>query len=80
MMTTIQKWGNSLAVRIPKAVAQDIHLETGSSVNLTVREGRLLLEPQVKRVYRLGELLKHVSERNVHTEVDTGGPMGNEVW
>ena len=80
MMTTIQKWGNSLAVRIPKAVAQDIHLETGSSVNLTVREGRLLLEPKVKQVYRLGQLLKHVSKRNVHTEVDTGGPMGNEVW
>jgi antitoxin MazE len=80
MIATIQKWGNSLAVRIPKAVAQDVRLRTGSSVDLTVRDGKLLVTPQRTRTYRLGQLLKQVSKRNLHGEIDTGQPVGKEAW
>jgi antitoxin MazE len=80
MIATVQKWGNSLAVRIPKTVAQDIHLRTGSSVDLTVRDGTLIVEPKARKTYRLAQLLKQVSKRNLHAEVETGGPIGNEAW
>ena len=60
MIATIQKWGNSLAVRIPKTVAQDIRLKTGASVDLTVRDGKLLVEPATAPTYRLSQLLKKV--------------------
>lgn len=80
MITTIQKWGNSLAVRIPKTVAQDIHLKTGAPVDLIVRDGKLLVEPKATRTYQLSQLLKQISKRNLHNEVETGRPTGNEVW
>ena len=80
MIATIQKWGNSLAVRIPKTVVQDIHLRTGTTVDLTVRDGKLLVEPTTTPTYRLSQLLKQVSKRNVHREVDTGRSTGNEAW
>lgn len=80
MIATVQKWGNSLAVRIPKTIAQDIHLQTGASVDLTVRDGKLLVEPQATKTYRLAQLLKRVTKRNHHGEVQTGEPTGNEAW
>ena len=80
MNTTIQKWGNSLAVRIPKAVARDICLEDGSVVNLTVEEGKVVIEPAQKARYRLDDLLKGVSKKNIHRCVDTGPAVGQEVW
>ena len=54
MIATAQKWGNSLAVRIPRTMAQDIRLKAGSLVALTVRDGQLLVQPQPKPTYRLG--------------------------
>ena len=80
MTTTIQKWGNSLALRIPKALARDTHLENGSVVNLAVREGRVVIEPARKTKYRLDDLLKGVSKKNIHRSVDTGPAVGREVW
>ncbi len=80
MTTTIQKWGNSLALRIPKTLARDTHLENGSVVNLAVREGRVVIEPARKPKYRLDDLLRGVSKKNVHRSVDTGPAVGREVW
>jgi len=80
MIATTQNWGNSLAVRIPKTIAQDIRLKAGSLVALTVRDGQLLIQPQVKRTYQLHQLLKGIAKKNLHREVDTGQPVGNEVW
>jgi antitoxin MazE len=77
---TIQKWGNSLALRIPKAVARDTQLENGSVVNLAVREGKVIIEPARRAKYRLDELLKGVSKKNIHRCVDTGPAVGREVW
>ncbi len=62
MNATIQKWGNSLALRIPRAVARDTQLQNGSVVNLAVRKGTVVIEPVKKSKYRLDELLKGVSK------------------
>jgi antitoxin MazE len=80
MNATIQKWGNSLALRIPKAVARDTQLASGSVVNLTVQKGKMVIEPVRKTRYRLEDLLKGVSKKNLHASVDAGPPVGREVW
>jgi antitoxin MazE len=80
MNATIQKWGNSLALRIPSAVARDTHLENGSIVNLAVRQGKVVIEPAKKEKYRLDDLLKGVSKKNLHASVETGPAAGQEVW
>jgi antitoxin MazE len=77
---TIQKWGNSLALRIPKAVAHDTQLEDGSVVNLAVRQGKVIIEPTRKAKYHLDDLLKGVSKKNLHRCVNTGPAVGREVW
>jgi antitoxin MazE len=80
MTSTIQKWGNSLALRIPKALARDVQLENGSVVNISVREGAVVIEPAKKPKYELDDLLKGVSKKNMHRSVDTGPAVGREVW
>jgi antitoxin MazE len=80
MNATIQKWGNSLALRIPQAVARDTHLENGSVVSLAVRQGKVVVEPARKTKYRLDDLLKGVSKKNIHASVDAGPAVGREVW
>ena len=79
MQARIQKWGNSLAIRIPKPFALEVGLEQNSLVTVTVEEGKLLLEP-VKPSYSLEELLVEVTQDNLHHEVETGLAVGNEAW
>ena len=80
MNATIQKWGNSLAVRIPQAVARDTRLANGSVVDLTIQEGKVIIQPARKRKYRLEDLLKGMSKKKIHASVDTGPAVGREVW
>ena len=80
MTTTVKKWGNSLALRIPKSVARDSSLECGSVVNLAVREGNVIVEPVRKPKYTLDELLKGLTKKNIHASVDTGPAVGREEW
>jgi antitoxin MazE len=79
MQARIQKWGNSLAIRIPKPFAQEIGLEQNSLVTVSISEGKLLLEP-LKPSFKLEELLAKVTPDNLPQEVETGAPVGNEVW
>jgi antitoxin MazE len=79
MQARIQKWGNSLAIRIPKPFALEVGLEQNSLVAVTVSEGKLVLEP-VKPVYSLEELLAQVTQDNLHQEIETGTAVGSEVW
>jgi antitoxin MazE len=76
----IQKWGNSLALRIPKALARETQLENGSVVNLAVHMGKVIIEPVRKAKYQLDELLKGVSKKNIHASVETGPAVGREAW
>jgi len=80
MNATVQKWGNSLALRIPIAVAKDIQLRRGSAVELAVEEGRIVVTPVKKKKSSLSDLLKHVTDGNRPGERDWGAPIGKEVW
>lgn len=80
MYAKVQKWGNSLALRIPKAFAVDTHLENDSNVELSVVEGQIIIKPVVKSVLTLEELLAGINDENIHNEVDTGLAIGNEIW
>lgn len=80
MITKIQKWGNSLAVRIPRSVAQDTHLNSGKMVDLAVRDGQIVIVPARRIRFRLDELLKGVTTRNRHAEAVTGAAVGREAW
>lgn len=80
MLTKVQKWGNSLALRIPKAFALDAQLENDSLVEVTFAEGHIIITPIAKQTWTLEELLAGVQENNRHHEVDTGLPVGNESW
>ena len=80
MHTKIQKWGNSLGLRIPRSFAAEARVEEGSTVDLSVKNGGLLVRPLRRRKYALSELLKNVTRRNLHGEVSTGGPAGREIW
>ena len=79
MQARIQKWGNSLAIRIPKPFALEVGLEQNSLVTVSVSKGKLLLEP-VKPSYSLQKLLAEITQDNLHQEVETGPAVGNEVW
>ena len=80
MRVAVQKWGNSLALRIPKAVAEESRIRQGSVVDLRLRKGELVVKPLVKPEYTLDELLAAVTDENLHGEVDTGVPKGRETW
>ena len=80
MQTKIQKWGNSLALRIPKPFALEIGLDQNSVVEVSISEGKLLLEPVIAPEYTLEQLLEQVTKANLHSEVDTQSAVGNEVW
>ena len=78
-MPTVQTWGNSLAVRIPAALANQLSVTSGSEVNLSVSNGALLVKPATRRKYRLSELLKDCRPKQLHGEVDFGADVGREV-
>ena len=80
MITTIQKWGNSLGVRIPKSVALDAHVQEGMKVDVREEDNRLVITPMENTPYSLDALLRRVSPKNVHKEIDFGAPQGKEAW
>lgn len=80
MLTKVTKWGNSLGLRIPKSFAQEANVEAGSTVDLSVSEGRLVVRPLRSRRYALSELLDGVTDANLHGEISTGQPQGREAW
>ena len=80
MKTQVQKWGNSLAVRIPKAFANDLGLDQDSNIELALEDGCLILKPTTLPKYELSSLLSRVTEENRHSGYDLGGPTGSEQW
>jgi antitoxin MazE len=79
MKATVQKWGNSLAVRIPKNISKDTKLFEGSNIDILVEDGKILLSPS-KKEFSLKELLSKITIENLHSEVSTGDPVGGDVW
>jgi antitoxin MazE len=71
MKTRVQKWGNSLAVRLPKSFAESLRLETGSPVELSLEEGAVVIKPDRDNVWDLDSLLAAVTAENVHPAWDS---------
>ncbi len=77
---TISKWGNSLAVRIPLAIAKQASLAEGDRVTLAPDEkGGIVLHP-TRRKYELSELVRGITPKNRHRETNWGSPQGEESW
>ncbi len=80
MRVRVQKWGNSLALRIPKPFAEDVGVGEGTVVDVSVAKGRLIAAPVTPPRVRLRDLLRRVTKRNVHRATETGPSVGREVW
>jgi antitoxin MazE len=78
--TSIKKWGNSLAVRLPLSLLAQINLQENGEVEIFVQEDRLVLSPVQSHKYSLDELLAQISPDNLHDEIDFGKPVGKEEW
>ncbi len=80
MQTKVQKWGDSLVLRIPKFLATETNLQHDASVDLSLVDGKLVVTPINKPELTLEQLLEGVTEDNIHGEIDIGFPVGKEVW
>lgn len=84
MKVAFQKWGNSLALRVPKAFVDEIGASDGKAAEMTVSNGKLVIEiartQRPKRRYTLDQLVAGITPDNRHREIDWGPPVGNEVW
>ena len=79
MKTVVQQWGNSLALRIPKAFAHQTSIKKGSPVNLSVENGRVVMKPIKQRKYSLRQLVSKITPQNRRAEIDWGKPVGKEI-
>ena len=73
----VTKWGSSLAVRIPKPIAEQWGVREGSAIEIVTRGDEVVLR---KREYDLAELVARMRPENQHPEQDWGAPQGDEVW
>lgn len=79
MITTLNRWGNSLAVRIPKAFAEQIELDEDTPIRIEVENARITIEP-VRAQWRLETLVAGITKSNVPAEAEWGTARGREVW
>ena len=80
MQARIQKWGNSLAVRIPKTLATEAHLAQEAVVDLSVAKGKLIIAPIKRQKNILEGLVSKITDENIHKEDIWGPAIGREVW
>lgn len=78
--TNLSKWGHSLALRIPKNLAESARIREGDPLSLSLtKDGSIVIRP-ARRKYRLDELVSGITAKNRRRETDWGPPVGNEVW
>jgi len=80
MQMRVQTWGNGLGVRIPRGLAEDVGLSTGTEVSLSAKDGELVAKPALPTRLNLDDLLTGVSESNIYSPVDTGSAVGTEIF
>ena len=74
---SVSQWGDSLAVRIPANIAREWGVRAGALIEIVQRDDELVLR---KKSYDLNRMLAQITEDNLHPEIDTGPPVGNEAW
>lgn len=80
MNARFSKWGNSLAVRVPASLAQEISVGEGALADIFVENGNLVIKPANKSRYDLADLVGRITEANVHGEIETASAVGNEFF
>ncbi len=80
MIVKMLKWGNSLAIRIPKTMADEMKAGNGASLNMAMKEDALVIEPVRDKPWSLTVLLAAVTDKNRHEEWEAGDPQGREIW
>jgi antitoxin MazE len=82
MVTKVQKWGNSQGLRLPKHVLEDAHISIGDDVDVTVRDGFIVIAPvrKMRGKHTLQELVAKIPEDYATKEIDWGEPVGREAW
>lgn len=82
MLTKVQKWGNSQGLRVTKALLDEARINVGDAVNVSVRKGRIVVEPvtRVRGRYDLKTLISRMPKGYQAKELDWGSPVGKEVW
>lgn len=80
MTSRVQKWGSSLALRIPKSLAAELGLKDNSPVEVRLCAGKLIITSSARPTASLDDLLAKVTKKNLHSEVNTGPAKGAEVW
>jgi antitoxin MazE len=80
MEARVRRWGNSLALRIPKPLADEAGLKDNSPVQLSLRDKLLVIAPIRQPALSLETLLAQVTSDNMHREVQTGTAVGGEAW
>jgi antitoxin MazE len=80
MKTRVQKWGNSLALRIPKSFAEEARLRENAPVELLLVDGKIVIQSVADEPLKLDDLLRGVTDQNLHDEWKTGPATGKEVW
>jgi antitoxin MazE len=78
-VTQIAKWGNSLGLRLPKSVAREAQLDEGDTVDVSVKNGAIVIRPS-RPTYSLEDLVAKITPRNRHDESDWGPSVGRESW
>jgi len=78
MEAMVQKWGNSLGIRIPNLIVREFSLKNGSVVNINDDGNEIVIKPIRKS--RLSEMLDKINDQNLHQEIETTGPVGKEIW
>ncbi|KKU68125.1 MAG: SpoVT/AbrB domain protein [Parcubacteria group bacterium GW2011_GWA2_47_16] len=80
MTTKVQKWGNSLAVRLPKEAAESIGLRQGSVVSIVSVNDLISIKPVSKPKEKLAQMVRKITKKNRHALIDWGTPVGKEIW
>lgn len=80
MKTAVQRWGNSLALRIPRPYAAETQIREGSEVELSVKSGTLVVRPVQRKRHALADLVKRITPTNRHDAASTGPAVGQEIW
>jgi antitoxin MazE len=80
MIARIQKWGNSLALRIPKTFVTEAGLAENDSVEISLVDGKIVVNPVIEEPVSLAELLRGINRDNLPGEWETGPAVGKELW
>jgi antitoxin MazE len=80
MTTAVTKWGNSLAIRIPRALAEQVQIAEGTEITLSISGNSIVITPKRRKQYNLDELLEGMTPDKFHGEFDNGMNEGNESW